>query len=287
MIRVATRKSSLAEIQTDIVIDILKQKLNIDCVKHFYTTKGDKILDVSLDKIGGKGLFIKEIEIALLNGEVDIAVHSLKDVPTELEEQFEIVATPIREDARDAFVSMKGLKFQELKRGARIGTSSIRRAKMLKNLRDDIEIVPIRGNVQTRIDKIERENLDGVVLAAAGLKRLGLEGIITEYFDVDEMVPACGQGAIAVEILKSNPLKNLISKIDDEDVRICTAAERNIMTILKGGCHSAVGAYAKIINDKIEIIAVNDVDGRLKKGKITGDKKDYIKISEEIAKSLL
>ncbi|CCJ33947.1 Porphobilinogen deaminase [Caloramator australicus RC3] len=286
MIKVATRKSSLAEKQADIIIEMISDKLNLECEKRLYTTKGDRILDVSLDKIGGKGLFIKEIEIALLKKEADIAVHSLKDVPTELDDNFEIAAVPIRDDARDAFVSMNGLTFFEQRRGARIGTSSIRRAKQLLALRGDIEIVPIRGNVNTRIEKIERENLDGVVLAAAGLKRLGIDAIVTEYFDIEKIIPACGQGALCIETLKNNEFYDMMKVLNKEDIRMCVEAERNIMKLLNGGCHSLVAAYAKIEGDYIYIIGVNEKGGKIIKKDIEGKKENFLELSRQLAKKL-
>ncbi|MCX7903356.1 MAG: hydroxymethylbilane synthase [Caloramator sp.] len=286
MIRVATRKSALAEKQADIIIEIIRERLGLECIKKFYTTKGDKILDVSLEKIGGKGLFVKEIEIALLKKESDIAIHSLKDVPTELDEPFEISAVPVREDARDAFISLNGLTFLEQRKGARIGTSSIRRAKQLLVLREDIEIVPIRGNVNTRIEKIEKENLDGIVLAAAGLKRLGIDAIITEYFDIEKMVPACGQGALCIETLKNSEIADIMKVLNNEDIRICVEAERNILKLLNGGCHSLVAAHARTERNYIYIVGVNETGGKIKKADIEGKKERFLELSSELAKKL-
>lgn len=286
MIKVATRKSKLAQIQADIVIEIITEKLDLKCEKKLYTTKGDSRLDVSLDKLGGKGLFIKELEVALLLKEADIAVHSMKDVPTVLEEPFEIAAIPVRDDARDAFVSFNGEKFLKQKKGARIGTSSIRRAKQLLYLRQDIEIVPIRGNVETRLQKIEKENLDGIVLSAAALKRLGLEEVITEYFEVEEMVPACGQGAIAVESLKNSEIGILMKKIDNYDIRVCIEAERIVMKLLNGGCHSPVAAFARIEGEYMEIIGTNEKNNRIIKASVAGKKEHYIDLSYKLATKL-
>ena len=171
---IATRKSKLAQVQTERVMELLKEQQNIDSEKLLVVTEGDKRLDVTLDKIGGKGLFTKEIEIALIEGKADGAVHSMKDVPFQLAEEFELVAMPEREDVRDAFISRKGINFSELRQGAKIGTSSNRRAALLKEIRSDLEIVPIRGNVQTRLKKMEEQELDGIILASAGLKRLGM-----------------------------------------------------------------------------------------------------------------
>ena len=185
-INIGTRRSELAQVQANSIMTMIKEKFDIDSRKVLIETKGDKILNVTLDKIGGKGLFVKEIEYEMLEQKVDMAVHSMKDVPYDVPKEFEIVAIPVREDVRDAFVGFNNISFYDLGEGARIGTSSIRRGAQIKILRPDVKIVPIRGNVQTRIAKIKKENLDGIILAAAGLKRLGMEDIITNYFSVDE-----------------------------------------------------------------------------------------------------
>ncbi|MDY3206247.1 hydroxymethylbilane synthase, partial [Clostridium baratii] len=177
---IATRKSKLAQVQAERVMELLKTR-EVDSEKLLVVTEGDRRLDVTLDKIGGKGLFVKEIEQKMLDGKADIAVHSMKDVPHELPEGFELVSVPEREDVRDVFISRDGTHFNDLKEGATIGTSSLRRVCMLKELRPDLNIVPIRGNVQTRLKKMEEENMDGIILAAAGLKRLNMEHIITDY----------------------------------------------------------------------------------------------------------
>ena len=175
----ATRKSALAQTQTQRVMKLLKEKSGVDSKKFLVVTEGDKRLDVSLNKIGGKGLFTKEIEIALLENKAHAAIHSMKDVPYEMGKHFELIAMPEREDVRDVLVCRNGLRLEELKKGAIIGTSSIRRAAQIKNIRNDLNIVPIRGNVGTRLEKMKNENMDGIILAAAGLKRLGMEDIIT------------------------------------------------------------------------------------------------------------
>ncbi|SHE28841.1 MULTISPECIES: hydroxymethylbilane synthase [Caloramator] len=287
MIRVATRKSTLAQVQADKIIELIKEKLNVEAKKVLYTTKGDRILDKTLDKVGGKGLFVKDIEVALLKGEADCAVHSMKDVPFDLNDEFEIVATPVREDARDAFVSISGQSFFELRKGARVGTSSRRRAMQLLSLRSDLEIVPIRGNVETRIRKIEEEELDGIVLAAAGLKRLNLEAIITDYFDVENFIPASNQGILGVEVLKKSLYKEHLKKIDDEEVHFCCMVEKYVMKLLNGGCHSASCAYAKLDRDRIYIIAANEVSGVLKKGSIEGNKEDYINLCKKLVERIV
>lgn len=285
--KIATRKSKLAQVQTDYVMELIEKTHNVHCEKVLTDTLGDKRLDVTLDKIGGKGLFIKELEVLMIEKKADAAVHSMKDVPYELPEGFIIGAVPCREDVRDAFVSMNGVKFKDLKKGARIGTSSNRRASQLKLLRPDIEIVPIRGNVQTRLDKIEKENLDGIILAAAGLKRLGMESIITDYFDPRDMVPAIAQGALGIEIHEDLKDKEIITSLDNKDVRICVEAERSFMTALKGDCHSTIGAYAEIKGTEMCIIGIYEVDGILIKKEVTGKIEDNVKLGEKLASLIL
>lgn len=282
-LRIATRKSKLARVQTEAVGDLLKQKYGIAYEKVLIETKGDKILNVTLDKIGGKGLFVKDIETAVLEGKADAAVHSMKDVPYAMPEGFEIAAVPLREDVRDVFVSMTGCDFYSLPRGARVGTSSVRRSKQVKMKRADIEIVPIRGNVRTRVEKIEREKLDGIILAAAGLKRLGMTSIITNYFDPLDFVPAVGQGALGVEIAIGSPHGDYFRGIDASVPRMCVEAERSFMGKLHGDCHTAIGAYADIEGDRMNMVGIFDIGGRLIKKEITGHKEDRIKLGERLA----
>jgi len=284
---IATRKSKLAQVQADKVIELIKEKNNINAKKLLVVTEGDRRLDVTLDKIGGKGLFVKEIEYALLNKEAHAAVHSMKDVPFELSEDFELVAIPERDDIRDVFVSSNGIHFQDLKEGAIIGTSSIRRAAMLKKLRGDLNIVPIRGNVQTRLDKMKKENMDGIILAAAGIKRLGLEDIITDYFDPKEFLPAIGQGALGIEALKNGEYNNYLKKLDNKEVRIAVEAERSFMKKLNGGCHSVIGVYSEIKNDDLYMIGTFDVGGKIIKKDILGKKSENIELGFKLAQKIL
>ena len=284
---IATRKSKLAQVQTEIVSELLKEKIGINSKKLLVVTEGDKRLDVTLNKIGGKGLFTKEIEIALLEGKADAAVHSMKDVPFDLGEEFELVAMPEREDIRDVFVSNFGVHFNELKKGATIGTSSIRRAALLKELRSDLNIVPIRGNVQTRLEKMRNQNMDGIILASAGLKRLNMEEIITDYFDPTIFIPAIGQGALGIECLKKSPNKEFFKKLDDKQVRIEVEAERSFMKKLNGDCHSLIGAYSKIEDNRLYMIGTYMVNGRIIKKDIEGDVEDNIKIGESLAEKIL
>ncbi|MBU6137111.1 hydroxymethylbilane synthase [Clostridium tertium] len=284
---IATRKSKLAQVQADKVIELIKEKNNINAKKLLVVTEGDRRLDVTLDKIGGKGLFVKEIEYALLNKEAHAAVHSMKDVPFELSEDFELVAIPERDDIRDVFVSSNGIHFQDLKEGAIIGTSSIRRAAMLKKLRGDLNIVPIRGNVQTRLDKMKKENMDGIILAAAGIKRLGLEDIITDYFDPKEFLPAIGQGALGIEALKNGEYNNYLKKLDNKEVRRAVEAERSFMKKLNGGCHSVIGVYSEIKNDDLYMIGTFDVGGKIIKKDILGKKSENIELGFKLAQKIL
>lgn len=284
---IATRKSKLAQVQADKVIELIKEKNNINAKKLLVVTEGDRRLDVTLDKIGGKGLFVKEIEYALLNKEAHAAVHSMKDVPFELSEDFELVAIPERDDIRDVFVSSNGIHFQDLKEGAIIGTSSIRRATMLKKLRGDLNIVPIRGNVQTRLDKMKKENMDGIILAAAGIKRLGLEDIITDYFDPKEFLPAIGQGALGIEALKNGEYNNYLKKLDNKEVRRAVEAERSFMKKLNGGCHSVIGVYSEIKNDDLYMIGTFDVGGKIIKKDILGKKSENIELGFKLAQKIL
>lgn len=284
---IATRRSKLARTQAKLVSEIIEKKYGIKCFELLIETEGDKRLDIPLETIGGKGLFVKDIEYAILGKKAEIAVHSMKDVPYEIDERFELIAMPPREDPRDVFISRSGLKFSQLLAGAKIGTGSKRRAGQIKMLREDIELVPIRGNVQTRIKKMTEQNLDGIILAAAGLKRLGLESLITNYFTVDEMVPAIGQGALGIEILKENiEVRNLI-ELDDRETRICVEAERSFMRTLKGGCHTCIGAYAKIQGSTITMIGIFPINGKIIKKSITGNIDKPIKLGKDLAEKIL
>jgi hydroxymethylbilane synthase len=286
-LKIATRKSKLALVQADWVMNKVMEKHGVCCEKLLIKTEGDKRLDVSLDKIGGKGIFVKDIEMAIADGRADAAVHSMKDVPYEINKAFEIAAIPTREDARDAFVSMNGISFLELRKGAKIGTSSNRRSSLVKLLRPDIVTVSIRGNVQTRISKIESENLDGIILASAGLKRLDMESIITNYFDPHEFIPAVGQGALGIEVLSNGQHAEIFRGLDDRDIRICVEAERSFMRRLDGGCHSALGAYAELEGNLMHIVGIFNVGGKLVKKDIMGPSERYLELGKDLAERVL
>ncbi|MEN8078067.1 hydroxymethylbilane synthase [Clostridioides difficile] len=283
----ATRKSMLAQTQTETVMKLLKSKENIDSKKLLVVTEGDKRLDVTLDKIGGKGLFTKDIEIALLDGRAHAAVHSMKDVPYEMGEDFELIAMPEREDVRDVLVCRDGLTLNELGKGAIIGTSSIRRAAQLKALRSDLNIMPIRGNVGTRLEKMKKEGMDGIVLAAAGLKRLGMEDIISDYLDPEVFIPAVSQGALGIECLKNGEYNKYFKNLDNKEVRIAVEAERSFMRELNGGCHSLIGAYARLQGNDMYIIGTYEVNGIIVKKDILGKKDEYVELGKKLAQKIL
>lgn len=284
---IATRKSKLAQVQTEMVMKLLKEKLDLNSEKLLIVTEGDRRLDVSLNKIGGKGLFVKDIELALLDGKAHCAVHSMKDVPYELDDNFSLIAMPDRDDIRDVFVSLNGIRFEELKKYAKIGTSSIRRAAQLKLLRPDLEIVPVRGNVQTRIKKIDEYGLDGIILAAAGLKRMNMEDLITDYFNPMEILPAIGQGAIGIEVSKQCEYNDYFKQLDNKEVRIRVDAERSFMRALNGDCHSLIGCYTKIEGSDIYMMGTFMVNGKIVKKDIMGNKDNNILLGEKLAKKIL
>lgn len=284
---IATRKSKLAQTQTEIIMESIKNKFNIDSEKLLIVTEGDRNLEVSLAKIGGKGLFVKDIELALLDKRADGAVHSMKDVPYELSDEFEIAAITEREDIRDVLISKDNISFKELRKGAIIGTSSIRRACELKLIRNDLEIVSIRGNVQTRLEKMKSEKLDGIILAAAGLKRLDEEELITEYFDPKEFLPAVAQGALGIECLKSSDAREYFKKLEDSNAKLTVEAERSFMRKLNGDCHSLIGAYSEILGNDLYMIGIYDVGGKIVKKDILGRKDEHIEVGKRLAKKIL
>ena len=238
MLRIATRKSALALWQAERVKSLLREPAELLSI----TTQGDRILDRPLAEIGGKGLFVKDLEQALLDGRADLAVHSAKDVPFQLPEGLQLCAFPAREDPRDALVAPAAKTLANLPRGARVGTSSLRRAVQLLAARPDLVIVPVRGNVQTRISRAE--GLDAVVLALAGLRRLGLEQHVTEILPVELSLPAAGQGSMAVEVLRGSPGEAAASPLDHAATSRCVRAERAVLERLAGGCTVPVAAYA-------------------------------------------
>ncbi|WLD92265.1 hydroxymethylbilane synthase [Alkalihalobacillus sp. AL-G] len=245
---IGSRRSKLAMTQTRWVIDQLKKaEAPFDFEIKEIVTKGDRILDVTLSKVGGKGLFVKEIEQAMLQKEIDFAVHSMKDMPSVLPEGLELACTPEREDCRDAIVSENHQSFEELKEGAIVGTSSLRRGAQLLARRQDITIKPIRGNIDTRLAKLEKEDFDAIVLAAAGLKRMGWsDDVITQYLDKEICIPAVGQGSLAIECRENDEeLKTWLDKINCPETFETVSAERAFLRTLEGGCQVPIGALAE------------------------------------------
>ena len=291
-IRVGTRGSNLALIQTNWAIDRLKEKFpEVEFEVKIIKTKGDKILHLSLDKIGDKGLFVKEIESQLLEGEIDLAVHSMKDMPAEVVEGLKFAAVPKREDPRDVIILREGLNsFDELPIGATIGTGSKRRKYQLLRKRPDLNIVPIRGNIETRISKIESENLDGIVLAASGVIRADLEEKITEFLPVDLMIPAPAQGALALEIRENDEdLEKMIDAIRDEVSQIQTDAERSYLAGIDGSCHIPMGAYCEVDGEKLTLTGIfGDEDGeKITVASLEGDRNNPKELGSNLAKLVL
>ena len=263
---IATRGSKLALWQAEWIKSLLKEidpdfEVELNKIK----TTGDKILDVPLAQVGGKGLFVKEIEEAMLRGEADLAVHSMKDVPTDLPERLHLSSITKREDPRDAFIAGKGIKsFADLPEGANVGTSSLRRMCQLLNLRPDLKITQLRGNVDTRLRKLEEGEFDAIILATAGVKRLGHADRITEMLPTDLSVPAIGQGAVGIECRVDDEFINgLLKKLNHKETSICVRAERAFLKKLEGGCQVPIGAYAQLIEGKLVIEGlVGSVDGK-------------------------
>ncbi|WP_455539001.1 hydroxymethylbilane synthase [Terrisporobacter sp.] len=289
---VGTRGSKLALVQTNWVVNELKKtnpgiEFEIKVIK----TKGDLITHLPLHKIGDKGLFTKEIEQQLLDKKIDLAIHSMKDMPSNLPDGLKFASIPRREDARDVLVLKDGYKtIDDLPQGAKIGTGSKRRTYQLLKYRPDLEIIPIRGNIDTRMKKIEDKNLHGVVLAAAGLIRAGFEDKISYYIPTDIMIPAPAQGALAIEIRKGDSLvEDIVSHIKDEKTEIQVLAERGFLTGVNGSCHIPMGAYCDIKEDNITLTGIyGDEDGKkLVKKSIQGKVEEASKLGFELANIIL
>lgn len=262
-IRIGTRKSQLALWQANYIAKRLRDIHNIDVELVKITTQGDKILDVPLAKIGGKGLFVKEIEDALLKKEIDIAVHSLKDVPTVLPEGLELIAITKREDPRDAFLSIKYNSLEEMPEGSILGTSSLRRKSQVIKLKQNLDIKDLRGNVDTRIRKLEEGLYDGIILAYAGLKRLGLESKVKYIFSPTEIIPAVCQGFLAIEGRSDDKIvKELIQSLNHRESEIRATAERSFLKTVEGGCQVPLASYCEIVENKIVITGyISDLEG--------------------------
>lgn len=289
-LRIGTRASQLALWQANWVKSELEKRypgMEVELVK--IKTTGDKILDVPLAQVGGKGLFVKEIEEAMLRGEIDIAVHSMKDVPTEFPEGLGLVCITEREDPRDAVIS-NGVAFADLPRGAKIGTSALRRQAQLLKVRPDLEMVIIRGNVETRIRKLTEDKLDAVILAAAGLKRLGFTDAVTEYLPVDLSLPAIGQGALGLECrLDDQAVRETIDFFNHPDTAHAVRAERALLWRCEGGCQVPIAAHGQVSGDSLVLTGfIASVDGtRSVKESMSGPVTECEKLGIALAEKLL
>jgi hydroxymethylbilane synthase len=284
---IGSRGSQLALWQANHIASRLRERGHQVEIKIIHTT-GDKITDVALAKVGAKGMFTKEIEEALAAGGIDLAVHSLKDLPTELSEKFEIAAILAREDPRDALCSKNYQSIEELPRGARVGTSSLRREAQLKAIRPDLVVHPLRGNVDTRLRKLEAGENDAIILAAAGLHRLGRTELIRQIIPVEVMCPAAGQGALAMEVRAGDTgVRNAIAFLDDPASRAETECERALLKKLGGGCQVPIGASAKLRDGALNLEAVvASPDGHvLLRESLAGS--DPIALGESVGDSLL
>ncbi|WP_281889098.1 hydroxymethylbilane synthase [Paenibacillus sp. YYML68] len=299
-IKVGTRQSQLALTQTGHVVEHLRQlceqhgiEAEFELVK--IVTKGDIILDVTLSKVGGKGLFVKEIEQALLNGDIDMAVHSMKDMPFELPEGLTIGAVPEREDPRDCIIMRDGQGVDDLPQGAKVGTSSLRRSSQLQNYRPDLVIEPIRGNIDSRLRKLETEGFHAIILAGAGLHRVGWNDRITAYLEPGLCLPAVGQGALCVECREDDSfMLELLNHYQHEETAVTVAAERTFLGKLNGGCQVPIGAYAKLTGEQsstgkplMQLTGmVGSPDGKtILKASQTGD--DPIQLGDAVAEQLI
>jgi len=299
---IGTRGSKLALRQSLMVKEALENlweglEVELSIIK----TTGDKITDVPLAKVGGKGLFVKEIEDALLAGSVDLAVHSMKDVPAELPSGLIIGAIPKREDPRDVLVSVSYRSLMDLPQGAVVGTSSLRRTVQIRMLRPDLKVETLRGNLDTRLRKVKEGLFDAVILAAAGIHRMGWHEVIAEYLDPQEFLPAVGQGALGIEIREDDrEIAELVSKIHDKTTAFSVTAERSFLRELEGGCQVPIGCHCFVENGTVRLVGMiasldgatvvrDEIKGRLDEGEMLGRKLAQElrrKGGEEILKSI-
>ncbi|MDD5722189.1 MAG: hydroxymethylbilane synthase [Syntrophales bacterium] len=290
-IRIGTRGSDLALVQARGVANQIKSRypdMSVEVVP--IRTRGDRMQNVSLVEIGGKGIFVKEIEEALLRGDIDMAVHSMKDVPVDLPDGLVIGAVPEREDPRDVLVSKEGRKIEGLARGARIGTGSLRRGMQIRTLMPDIEVVSIRGNIDTRIRKLVAERLDGIIIAAAGMKRIGRAAEISQYIPIEVMMPSVGQGVLGIEVREDDTgTRDLISPLNHPDTVVESSAERAFLRRLGGGCQVPIAGIARKQGDALIIKGlVGSVDGRVMiMDEIRGRGSDWKDIGDTLAENIL
>ncbi len=289
---IGTRSSKLALWQAEYIADCLrKQYEGLEVELEHIMTRGDKILDVPLAKIGGKGLFTKELEVAMIENRIDLAVHSLKDMPTVLPEGLALTTITKRLDCGDALVSPKYQTLENLPKGAKVGTSSLRRKAQLLNIRPDLDIHNLRGNVNTRLRKLEEENFDAIVLAVAGLKRLGFGDKITQIIPRKYCLPAVGQGALAIETRADDEeIKNMLSFLYDDKTADATIAERAFLAQVEGGCQVPVGVYGEVNEDNTLTVeaVIGSLDGKtIIRDKVTGKRENASELGETLAKKIL
>ena len=290
-LRLATRESALALWQTEHVASLLREAHpGLDVVLVPMTTRGDQLQDRPLSEVGGKGLFLKELEVAMLEGRADAAVHSLKDVPMALDGPFELAAILERANPFDAFVSVKYEALEELPFGAKVGTSSLRRQALLRAHRPDLKLVDLPGNVNTRLAKLDAGDYDAIVLACAGLDRLGLGERIRERLVAPRFIPAAAQGAIAIECPQGQPeLRALLAALDHAQTRACVSAERAMTRTLGGSCQVPIAAYATLNKDKLSLegLVGRASDGQTVRGYASGPASDPDKLGQQVADMLV
>lgn len=283
-VRIGTRGSVLALWQANFIKEALeKHYSDLEVELKIVKTKGDKILDVPLAKIGGKGLFTKELEELMLQGEIDLAVHSLKDVPVEFVGGLGLAAITQREDVRDAFLSQKYPNLQSLPKGAKVGTTSLRRTMQIKALREDLDTQSLRGNVQTRLSRLKRGDFDAIILAQAGVNRLRIQGEIAFMQPLDFMIPAMGQAALGIECQLKSEVTQKVSFLNDWQSLLETSCEREFVRVLEGGCQVPIGVNAKYSQNKLSLKAILGLPDGTKI--LRGDLESEVKTQEE-AKAL-
>ncbi|MEA3470926.1 MAG: hydroxymethylbilane synthase [Thermodesulfobacteriota bacterium] len=290
-IRIGTRGSELALVQARFIAEKIKKKYRDISVKIVpIKTRGDRMQNISLMKIGGKGVFVKEIEEALLQKEIRIAVHSMKDGPVELPDGLEIAAVPEREDPRDVLISRNNIKMEELPKGAKIGTGSLRRRMQLLNFLPDIEVVPIRGNLGTRIKKIETEGLEGIIAAAAGMKRMGWAAKVSQYIPFETMLPSAGQGVLGIEVRQNDDeIREMISFLNHGETFTEVSAERAFLRNLGGGCQVPIACIGRKQGDMLILRGlVGSTDGKIIiADEVRGESKNWEEIGNSLAGNIL
>ena len=289
--RIGTRSSKLALWQANWVKErIERQHPSAGCRLVKIRTKGDKIRDVALAKVGGKGLFVKEIEEALIAGRIDLAVHSMKDVPTKLPDLLHIAAITEREDPRDVMISDRWKRFDDLPKGARVGTSSLRRQAELLHVRPDLMMVDLRGNLDTRIGKLRTEDLDAVIVAASGVIRMGLQHRISEYLDYDLCLPPMGQGAFGLECRRADrEINEVLKTLHDPTASRTVRAERAFLELLEGGCQVPIGVYGELRQGALRLRGlIASLDGKVMiKDEVSGDPEEPESLGRKLAERLL